>query len=287
MLKIPPPCQEQMAMNVAPSPVFPRFLRLTLVLATLLGTAAQAASCPTALRVGISELGYSGFLEAGEVRGAAADVVREAARRMGCPVRVTLYPRARLFVEFSGGMLDVAASAAQNDERDRSGEFISYASTRFHLVLASEHAKRYLPASLDAFASHGSGKINVVRGAYSAPKTQHQLQRLQKAGRLEEVADFDVAFRKISAGRAGATLAPDMVTARLRKVYQLEQRTVVLPIPESPPLAVGAYLSHRMPQQQRAALAQAIRAMTSDGTVLAIYRRYVDEDTARAIAGKH
>lgn len=273
-------------MNVAPAPVFPRILRLTLFLATLLGTAAHAASCPTALRVGISELGYSGFLEAGKVSGAAADVVREAARRMGCPVRVTLYPRARLFVEFSSGMLDVAASAAQNEERDRGGEFIPYASTRFHLVLANEHAKRYLPASLESFASHGSGKINVVRGAYSAPQTRHQLERLQAAGRLEEVADFEVAFRKMAVGRAGATLAPDMVTARLRKAYQLQQRSVVLPVPESPPLAVGAYLSHRMAQEQRAALAQTIRDMTHDGTVLAIYRRYVDEDTARAIAGK-
>jgi polar amino acid transport system substrate-binding protein len=187
-------------------------------------------------------------------------------------------------VEFANGMLDVAASAVQDEERDRSAEFVPYASTRFHLVLASQHANRYRPASLEAFATKGSGKINVLRGAHWSMETQRQLERLRAAGRLEEVVDFESAFKKIAAGRADATLAPDMVSARLRKVYQLEQRTVVIPVPESPALAVGAYLALRMPSAERTALALALRAMSEDGSVLAIYRHYVDEETARAIA---
>lgn len=260
-------------------------LRAMLGLLALAAGVAQAAPCASPLRIGISELGYSGFLDAGAVRGAAADVVREAARRMGCPVHIGLYPRSRLFLEFAAGKLDLAASAARSDERDRSGQFVPYASTRFHLVLTAAAAGRHLPLSLEDFASHGSGRINVVRGAFNGAEVSRQLDRLKEAGRLEEVADFDVAFKKIAAGRADATLAPDMVIARMRPLYGLESSTVVRAVPESPSMAVGAYLSLRLPAGQRAALAQSLRAMAADGSVLHIYRRYVDAETARAIAG--
>lgn len=244
----------------------------------------RAAPCTDALRIGISELGYSGFLDNGAVRGAAADVLHEAARRIGCPVEVSLYPRSRLFLQFTAGQLDVAGSAARSDERDRSGEFVPYAMTRFHLVLTRSAAGQPPPLSLEQFASHGNARINVVRGAFNGPEVTRQLDRLKEAGRLEDVADFDVAFKKIAAGRADATLAPDMVIARLRALYRLETTTLVQLVPESQPMPVGAYLSLRLPAARRDALRQALRAMAADGTVLRIYRAYVDADTARAIA---
>ncbi|WP_460885461.1 substrate-binding periplasmic protein [Pseudoduganella ginsengisoli] len=255
----------------------------TVLLACLLTTApAMAATCPDPLRAGISELGYSGYLEQELPRGAAADVLREAARRSGCTVELTLYPRSRLFVEFDQGHVDVAASAARSDERDRSGVFIPYAMSRFDLVLASRPARRF--HSLADFVTHGTGTLNIVRGAFYTPDVLRQLERLRSLARLEEVTDFEMAFRKMAAGRAAGTLAPEMVSARLLDQFSLAATSHVIAIPESPPMEVGAYLSRNsLSVAEQDALANALRAMAQDGAILAIYRKYLGDAAARAL----
>lgn len=250
----------------------------------LMDGAAMAATCPDPVRAGISELGYSGYLDHEEARGAAVDVLREAARRSGCAIELTLYPRSRLFVEFESGLLDVAASAARSDERDRHGIFVPYAMSRFDLVLASRPARRML--SLADFVERGTGTLNIVRGAFYAPEVLRQLERLRKLHRLEEVTDFEMAFRKIAAGRAAGTLAPEMVSARLRNEFGIVASSEIVAVPESPAMQVGAYLSrNKLSVAEQNALGNALRAMVRDGTVLAIYRRYVGDATARALAG--
>lgn len=254
------------------------------LLACLFTTAtAMAAPCPDTLRAGISELGFSGYLEQELPRGAAVDVLREAAQRSGCTVELALYPRSRLFVEFDAGQLDVAASAARSDERDRTGIFIPYAMSRFHLVLAARPARPI--RSLADFVQYGSGTLNIVRGAFYAPDVLHQLERLRRVHRLEEVNDFEMAFRKMAAGRAAGTLAPDMVSARLRQEFGITATSTIVAVPESPTMQVGAYLSRKtLSAAEQEALGKALRAMVQDGSILAIYRRYVGDITARAIA---
>ncbi len=262
--------------------------RLIPLLACLLAaSSAIAATCPDSLRAGISELGFSGYQADDGVRGAAADVLREAARRSGCAIALTLYPRSRLFVEFGGGHIDVAASAARSDERDRDGIFIPYAMSRFELVLATPGAG---PArairSLADFITSGTGTLNIVRGAFYTPDVHRQLEKLRNLRRLEEVTDFEMAFRKIAAGRAAGTLAPEMVSARLRQEFNITATSVVIAVPESPPLQVGAYLSRTtLSAMEQDALGKALRAMAQDGAIYAIYRRYVGNDAARALTG--
>jgi len=245
------------------------------------------AVCPRAIRAGISELGYSGFQERGAVHGAAADVLSEAARRAGCTLNLELFPRARMFVQFDQGVIDVAASAARSEERDRDGEFVAYASTRFELVVGAAFAHGQTFRSLREFVDRTQGRMNIVRGAFYQPAVRTQLERLRQAGRLEEVVDFDSAFKKMSARRADATLAPEMIWARQFAEHGLARHARTFVISEAAPMEVGAYLSRRsLPATARAAFAQAIRSMEADGTILRIYQRYLSLDKARTVAGK-
>jgi polar amino acid transport system substrate-binding protein len=241
------------------------------------------------LRAGASDLGLSSFREDGRITGAANDVLRELARRTGCPLDITWYPRARLWAEYASGRINLTVSAARTAERDRIAHFVPYVTTRFDLVLSRRVPGGY--TSLAQFVERGDARLNLVRGAYYTPEVEAQVARLRRQGRLEEVSDFEVAFRKIASQRAEATLAPMMIYARyLRSAGLLEQATVT-PVAESPPLLVGAYFSQKeMPVAARKAFADALLGMVADGTVARIYGKYVGKANGRALVperGRH
>lgn len=250
-----------------------------LSLTTLLAGVAQA-DCSTPLRAGISELGYSGYRDAGKSRGAAVDVLTEVGRRIGCPLDFQLVPRSRLFVQFDAWQFDIASSAAQSVERDRTGTFVPYAMSRYDLVTGKP--KSY--TRLADFIDQSGGRLNSVRGAYYPPHVVTQLERLRQAGRLDEVADFDTAFKKMAAGRAEAVLAPEMVSARLLRENRLEDVATVSVIEEAEDMPVGMYVSRQtVSPALLKRIEAAIQAMGRDGSITAIYARYVGEATARRI----
>jgi polar amino acid transport system substrate-binding protein len=255
-----------------------RFLPLLLALATL----PAAARCPVPLRAGTSELGLSSFRENGAVRGATVDVLQELARRTGCPLELAWYPRARLWAEYGSGHINVTGSAARSAERDRLARFVPYATTRFDLVLSRRVPGHF--KSLREFVDGSTARLNLVRGAYYAPAVEAQLERLRRQGRVEEVSDFELAFRKIASQRAEATLAPLMIYQRhLQGAGLLEQATVA-PVTESAPMLVGAYFSRSgVPPAAHKVFARALLGMVSDGTVTRIYEKYVGEANSRSV----
>jgi polar amino acid transport system substrate-binding protein len=263
-------------------------MRLLPLLPLLLTLAAlpAAAGCPAPLRAGASDLGLSSYRAEGRITGAANDVLRELARRTGCPLDITWYPRARLWAEYASGRINLTVSAARTAERDRIAHFVPYVTTRFDLVLARRVPGGY--TSLAQFVERGNGRLNLVRGAYYTPEVATQVVRLRQLGRLEEVSDFDVAFRKMASQRAEATLAPMMIYARYLRTAGLLEQASVLPVSESPPLLVGAYFSHNeMPAAARQAFAKALLGMVADGTVARIYGNYVGAANGRALVPEH
>lgn len=251
-----------------------------------LASAAAAARCPAPLQAGASDLGLSSFRENGQVTGAANDVLRELAKRTGCPLEITWYPRARLWAEYGAGHINVTVSAARTEERDRIAHFVPYVTTRFDLVLSRRVSGNY--KSLAEFVDRGQARLNLVRGAYYSPQVDAQVARLRQQGRVEEVSDFDAAFRKIASGRAEATLAPMMIYARYLQTAGLLERATVRPVVESPPILVGAYFSLQgLPQKARRAFADSLLGMVADGTVARIYGNYVGEANGRALVPDH
>lgn len=260
-----------------------RFFRLSAaILAATLATGpvqarAQApADCPHATRVGLSDLGYGSYQENGQVRGTSVDVIAELGRRTGCRFETHWFPRGRMFVEFDEGKIDMVALATHSPERDASGNFVTYVHTRFELVLRKPADGAY--ASLADFVDRGHARLDITRGIAYPPAVQAQLDRLQAAGRLDYVSDFNLAFRKLGAGRSDGTLAPAIIYLQHLDQLGLRDGVTVTPLPEARRQEAGAYLSKKnLAPALQARFAAALREIARDGTLQKIYARYMDE----------
>ena len=263
----------------APMPVRP--LLLTLALAAHLAPAA-AYVCPPVTRVGLSDLGYASYREDGRNRGTAVDLIEELSRRTGCRFQFEWYPRGRLFAEFSANRIDMVMSSVPDTARDQAGIWMPYGYTRFELVLRQQSGGGY--ASLSEFVERGAGRLNITRGVYYAPPVQRQLDRLQQAGRLEYVNDFDTVFRKIEAGRADGTLAPLVIQLWHSRRQRTNANMAHYEVAEAPRGMVGAYASRaNVAPELRQAFSAAFRAMVADGTVQTVYARYLGAEVARFV----
>ncbi|WP_051293919.1 substrate-binding periplasmic protein [Pseudoduganella violaceinigra] len=254
---------------------------LVLLLALAAAPAWASAPCPAPLQAGASDLGLASFQQDGEIRGAAIDVLRELASRTACPIEVAWYPRARLWVEFAAGHINLTGSSARTAERDRHGRFVPFVTTRFDLVLSRRIAGNY--SSLAEFVERGVARLNLVRGIVYAPEAEAQLERLRKLGRIEVVNDYAMAFRKMASGRADATLAPMMIYSRYLAAAGLKGQVAVMAVAESAPMLAGAYFSRNMPPATHKAFADALLAMVADGTVARIYGNYVGAANGRSL----
>lgn len=244
---------------------------------------AQAIECPPLTRVGISDLGYASFQDGKQYRGISVDMIAELGKRTGCKFELVWYPRGRLAVEFELGHVDIMTGAVQTPERDRSGRFVPYAFTQFDLLVASRVAGSY--ASLADFAQHSNARLNIVRGVPVGPAMAAQLDLLTKAGRLEHVADFDIAFKKIEAKRVDGTIAtPTIYLRQLALMGKAANNLVVIQLPESPRQFVGLYLSSKLIAPAVAnTYGAALRTMVEDGTVVRIYERFIEPSTVKRL----
>lgn len=261
-----------------------RPLLFAIALAAPLAPAA-AYVCPAVTRVGLSDLGYASYREDGRYRGTAVDLVEELSRRTGCHFAFEWYPRGRLFAQFSANRIDMVMSSLPDAARDRAGRWLPYGYARFELVLSRRTGGGF--ASLADFVERGTGRLNITRGVSYTPAVLAQLDRLQQAGRLEYVNDFDTAYRKIQAGRADGTLAPPVIDLWHSRRLGMGEDLVRYDMPESPRSITGAYASRaNLAPELQQAFATAFRAMVADGTVQAIYARYLGaEVTAQIFAG--
>lgn len=263
------------------APWYRILLRSALLLAAWPALAAEF-TCPALTRVGISDLGYSSYQEHGAFRGTSVDVVAELERRTGCHFRIEWYPRERLFVQFANGQLDMAMASLRNPERERYASWMPYTYTQFELLLTRQSAGRF--RSLAEFVDGSKARLNVTRGIVYAPELQAQLQRLQKLGRLEYVADYEVVFKKIKAGRAEGTLAPPVIYMLHQRRLDLGGALAAQAISEWPRQVVGAYVSNgNVPREVQRGYARALYEMVADGTVTRIYERYLGADVTRQL----
>ena len=256
-------------------------MRFLLLLLALAAAPAAAKPCPAPLQAGASDLGLSSFRTGGMVRGAANDVLRELARRTGCPLQLVWYPRARLWAEYASGNINVTGSSARTPERDRLAHFVPYVTTRFDLVLSRRVAGKF--KSLAEFVDHGTARLNLVRGIYYTPAVEAQVARLRQQGRVELVNDYDVVFKKIASERAEATLAPMMIYSLYLGHAGLLEAATDMPVAESTALMAGAYFAHGMSPAAHKLFADALLGMVADGTVARIYGQYVGEANGRAL----
>lgn len=243
-----------------------------------LPAARAAADCPPVTRVGLSDLGYTSYREHGRIAGIAVDVANEMARRTGCKFEFHWYPRQRLFLELESGRIDMTMGSLRTVERDVYARYLPYAYLQYELVLAHADGQRY--ASLADYVARSDGRLNVTRGVAYDGAIETQLATLASHGRLEVVNDFETVFGKLELGRAAGTLATPPIYGRYLKHSKLP--VTIVPLPESAPRFTGIYLSRRgLPPAVHQHYAAALRAMTAEQSVRAIYARYFDDATVK------
>jgi polar amino acid transport system substrate-binding protein len=252
------------------------------MLLPLLG--AQAAqrgpACPPAT-VGVSDLGYSSYLEDGVLRGSNIDVLQEIQQRSGCPLEIRWYPRSRLYAQFFNRALQMTGASLRTAERDRHGTWLPYTYTEFELVLLNQHAGKF--RSLAEFVERSTARLNITRGISYTPQAQLQLDRLQQQGRLEYVNDYGVLFRKIVAGRAEGTFAPPTIHLLNQRRFGLAGRMRAVTVAESPRAMVGLYVSHSVPADVLQRYADALRSVVADGSMQKFYERYIGVETTHRL----
>jgi len=248
----------------------------------LSGAQAQPGmACPPVTRVGLSDLGYTAYREAGgRIGGISVDMVNEMARRTGCKFELQWFPRQRLFVELQAGRIDMTMAALRTPERDAFARYLPYAWLQYDLILSEPSGQHY--TSLTDFVARGTGRLNVTRGMTYDTAVETQLALLADAGRLEVVNDFETVFGKLEMGRADGTLATPPIYTKYLKNGNLKDRTTVIPMPESTPRFTGVYLSKKtIATAVRLRYAAALKTMVAEQVVFNLYARYFDEATMK------
>jgi polar amino acid transport system substrate-binding protein len=191
--------------------------------------------------------------EDGMRRGIDKDVIDELGRRSGCRFDPVLESRIRIWTRLENGSLDMTVSGIATPEREKFAHFIPYAVTRNYLLLHK---------SVPPQASSMDGLLADPR----------------------ETADFASLVQLLKIGRVQAILALPTTWAPAFKGEKMGQDIRVMDWAPNDGVTGGLILSRqRVPEATAALLRKAIEDMHKDGTLEAIYRRYVDASLAAAM----
>lgn len=265
----------------APPPVPIRSLLLGLLACALQPAIAAAPPCGS-FKVAFYDHGALNSLHPdGHWRGIDTDVVEELARRTGCRLTLALDSRVRIWSMMAGGQLDMTVSGIANAEREAYAHFIPYLASRNYVLLSKEVDPTV--RSLDELAGDPRYKVAAVKSFRHGPTLDAWLARLRAQGRVYDAADFSALMRLIKIGRVHAVIAlqtswvpirADADVAGLR-VMDWAQNDVV----------IGSLVLSRtrVPPATVALITKAIAAMRQDGTLEAIFARYMGADLAAAM----
>ncbi|HEY9102848.1 substrate-binding periplasmic protein [Chitinimonas sp.] len=249
----------------------------------LCGCLLAQAACERPLRVGVGALGAAYYQGPDGPQGIVVDLMTELSRRSGCTFRTEALPRQRLWAMYANGDIDLVPAALKTPERDLSGDFVLYAASRTDLLLRKRHSLATIRNMNDVQATP---KLNLglVRGVTPAGRIEGFIPGLERAGRIEYSPDFDQLFVKLQAGRLDAVLAPVVFYERKLKELGLTETMRVVQLPEAVFSPAGIYLQRkRIEAADRKRLTAAIESMRADGTVRAIYAKYLSAGAVESI----
>jgi polar amino acid transport system substrate-binding protein len=205
------------------------------------------------------------------------DLVDEMIRRSGCPIRLDVLPRARIWLELEHGQLDMAASAIRNDARDKFAWFAPYMWTKNYLVQAAE--VRNID-SMDQFLANQSLKLGVVRSFKHGDYFDSYLPKLTEHARLSQAVDMDMLFRMLNAKRFEAVIvSPPVYTYYLKQYPLLQVRT--FDWDPSSGFLINLVMSKQAFSEEQAVLwRQLIDGIRADGTLEKIVRKHLSSQDA-------
>jgi polar amino acid transport system substrate-binding protein len=255
--------------------MIPQLLALTLHYGVAFNTLAQDAPvCPAPITFALYENGY--IYETESNSGIDKDVAEELSKRSGCRFEFSVKPRARIWAELENGNLMMTGSAIQTGQRDGFAWFVNYMAQKNYVLLAK---------SLDAksaaqFAASPNLLWGAVRSYKHGEKADAFLQQMRQDARVMEEADLKTVFRRFATPeRTSALLAPPPAYAKYIKEMNLAARVRIEDwFPEDKPILHGLVFSKKFfPASEMKKWRGIILQMLSDGTLKAIYKKYLGE----------
>lgn len=209
------------------------------------------------------------------------DVVDEVFHRLACTYAPEFQSRVRIWRQLATGQLDMSVSGIPSEERETFAEFVPYFYVRNQLIYLDETLDLSSP---DRAFKQKSIRIGVVKSYKHGAGWDDWIDSMRMTGRVEEAPDTRTLLNQLKGGRIQAFPALPAVIMDLGARYDIDAVAVRQTrwFKDQPKIIHGLILSkQRMPAELRKAIRATVETMRSDGSLLKIYRKYFDEQTAR------
>ncbi|MEL4179175.1 substrate-binding periplasmic protein [Roseateles sp. PN1] len=252
-----------------------KLLRPLRLFLTSLGLMSGAALACGPYKLAFYEHGVLHFRDAqGQYAGIDSDVVAELAKRSGCVFKPVLESRVRIWDQLARQQLDITVSGIPTPERVQYAEFMLYMQSH-NYVLMPKGLNSQL-TSMAAFLADSSRQIVVVKSFKHGLVLDAWLEQLRAQQRVMEAPDFEAALRVLKAGRVDAMLALPTTWALLVRREEAHKQFDLLDWAPQDHITAGLVVSrHKVNEADRRRLRLALLSMRRDGTLDAIFKRYV------------
>lgn len=258
------------------------FLRWSLIAcwaALSLGASAASPLCGTRpIRLAFFEYGL--YYSHGD--GIDKDLVEALQKRSGCRFDIQVQARARTWEELRTGALDIATSALETPERDEFAWFEPYLRIK-NLVVLPDDVGQSVKSAAD-FLADPKLMLGVVRGFKHGEEYDRWIDQLRRDNRVVDYVDAELLFRNLAAHRVDGAIADPLVYHLLLEPAQLSRMTIEDWIPSQPGDPVNLVFSKT--RFDRAAMEEwrgLIRDLVADGTLSAIFQRYLPPEEAERL----
>lgn len=210
------------------------------------------------------------------------DLADELKKRSGCRFDVQVQARARTWDDLRTGAIDMATSALETPERDKFAWFEPYLRIKNLVVLPDDVAKTVKsPAD---FYAQPKLTLGVVRGFKHGEEFDRWIDTLRRDNRVVDYVDAEQLFRNLAAHRVDGAIADPLVYRLLLQPSELNTMTIEDWIPDrlGDPVNIvfsKARFSRAAAEEWRILLRQTI----DDGTMAAIFRRYLSDAEAERL----
>ncbi|MBI2381952.1 MAG: transporter substrate-binding domain-containing protein [Gammaproteobacteria bacterium] len=255
-----------------------RLLAALFGLMCLGGAQARNLLCPQALQAGWDPWEPYHYKDGhGRITGSATEILREAARRVGCELRFVENTWARTVTDIQVGRLDVAMEAQLTPERRGFALFSRpYRRIDVQLWVLSTAIPEPQADTLDALLK-AKVRIGALAGYAYGESADKALEKASLSGQVQYVRSNELNLRKLIAQRVDGFLAD---TASSRQ----------LSLPPDSPLHLVSHPRLRLSQDVRLMFSQegvpralveqfdaALEQMSADGSLAALLARFHPE----------
>jgi polar amino acid transport system substrate-binding protein len=205
-------------------------------------------------------------------------------KRSGCRFDRQVQARARTWEELRTGAVDMATSALETPERDEFGWFVPYLRIKNLVVLPDDVGQSV--KSADDFLARPKLVLGVVRGFKHGEEFDRWIDQLRRDNRVIEYVDAELLFRDLAARRVDAAIADPLVYHLVLEPAQLSRMTIEDWIPDRPSDTVNLIFSKaRFDRAAAEEWRSLIRQLIAEGSVTALFKRYLPETEAERLAG--